>query len=232
MGIETELTHSSAVLIAHDVNISIFKPWWLMKAGILREEELEGNVVVTPITVQISAPAFEMAVFPNRIQMTFKHEGVGDRKDITRVLGGIVKTLPHTPYSAVGLNFHYLATTNGRQSFDLWSKKVFASPFAKLVASGEDRGARFGSYVSVDVLGARLKLDVKPITLAEGPTVSGIRGEPGQEFAKVDFNFHLDLQEGTEPDQIVRVLNRWTRALSFSKKVVRSLEKAGSRRRK
>ncbi len=218
------LLNSSAVVIANDVNISIFKPWWLIKSGILKPEEVEGEVVVTPVMVRVPAPAFELVVVPNRVQMTFEADAPEIEGHISRVLGGIVETLPHTPYSAVGLNFHYVATPPHEVAFARWDRDNFASQFANSVTSGEDNEARFGSYVSYNVEGLRMKLDVKPVKATGQMCKAAIASAIGEELIALNFNFHKDVEQGANVAAVKKTLGLRREAAGKAKEIVTKLE--------
>ncbi len=134
--------HTSIVIIAKDFNPSIFKPLWLAKNNILREEELQGDVVITPPAIQIPTKAFQFSVLPDRLQMIIPQSYSDAESDIIRVLGGIIKTLPHTPYTAVGINFNYVAAPSAEDTFAAWNRKLFASAISKKLQSPKAVNAR------------------------------------------------------------------------------------------
>ena len=109
--------NASAVVVGHDVNLSIFTPPWLRDQKILSDEELAGDVVITPPMVRIPAPSFELLILPDRVQMRPSDDLDKAQSDILRVLGGIVSTLPHTPFTAIGLNFAYLMSPDEHTQF-------------------------------------------------------------------------------------------------------------------
>lgn len=218
------LTNTSVVIAANDVNISIFKPPWLTKSGIFNKEELEGNIIITPLMVQIPTKKFEVTILPIRIQMFASNIYTEIKDDILRILGGVTATLPHTPYTAVGLNFNYLMATDGQDVFDAWNRKLFSAEFARQIVSEDDHKARFGCYFSYDVLGMRLKLDIKPAK-AE-PSIKNLQKswEPGQDLLKLNFNFNCDVAKSKKPaDSIQKHLKKWPRAFQTVKRIVKNV---------
>jgi len=216
--------NSSIVITANDVNLSIFKPLWLQKNQIFREEELQGQVVITPVAVQIATQRFQFMVVPNRIQMMFPSEYPEALSDISRVLGGIVQTLPHTPYSAIGINFNYMAAPKDEKTFPSLNSRLFGSEFAKQIHTVEDNDARFGSYFTFDLIGTRLKIDMKPVKGSSNINSLCSSWHRGQDLLAFNFNFHKDL---TKPDQnvdiILTILNKWSEALSLSRQIIEKL---------
>jgi len=211
----------SIVIVAKDLNVSIFKPFWLMKNNIFHEQELQGNIVITPPAVQIPTQNFQFMVLPDRLQMLMPRQYPDAEADIARVVGGIVKTLPHTPYTAVGLNFNYFIAPESEDAFGAWNRNLFASPVASRLQLPEDKNARFGSYVSFDVLGMRLKIDIKPIKVAANIESLCKSWHTGQDLILLNFNFHSDVVSSESPaDSIIDKLDKWSESLVFSQKLI------------
>jgi hypothetical protein len=213
--------NSNIVIIAKDFNPSIFKPLWLMKNGIFREEELQGNIVIAPITVQVPTKNFQFVVLPDRLQMLIHRHYPDVESDITRVVGGTVKTLPHTPYTAMGLNFTYIIAPEAEDAFDAWNRNLFASPLSNKILSSKETNARFGSYISFNVLETRLKIDIKPVKAVGNLETLCKSWHTGQDLVRVNFNFHIDVLNTDSPvDSVLKNLGKWTEALTLSQKLI------------
>ena len=88
----------SVVIVANELNLSIFKPVWLCQFDILKPEELSEGILISPAAIQIPGPTFQLVILPNRLQMTFPSSDVdATTEPLNRVLGGILRALPHTP---------------------------------------------------------------------------------------------------------------------------------------
>lgn len=219
------LEHTSIVIVARDFNPTIFKPFWLKKNDIFLEQELQGSVVITPAAVQIPTENYQFTVLPDRVQMVIPRNYSKAEDDINRILGGIVKTLPHTPYTALGLNFNYLIAPDSEGKFSEWNRKLFASSFSRKIRYSKDNNARFGSYVSFDFLGARLKIDIKPIKALKNIESLCESWHENQDLIKFNLNFHSDVSNAESPvDAILATLNKWPDALSYSEKLMGMIE--------
>ncbi len=185
-----KLVNASAVVVGHDVNLSIFRPPWLRDQRILSDEELAGDVVITPLMVRIPAPSFELIILPDRVQVRPSDDPGKAQSDILRVLGGIVSTLPHTPFTAIGLNFDYLMTPDEHTEFQAWNEQSFAARFSMDVIGSAQEEARFGAYCSFDTLGMRLKADLRPLRRTEQPEGSILKSSADPEAMLGKFNFH------------------------------------------
>lgn len=213
-----ELVNASAVVVGHDVNLSIFRPPWFRDQKILSDEELAGDVVITPLMVRIPAPSFELLILPDRVQVQVRPSDDPGKaqSDILRVLGVIVSTLPHTPFTAIGLNFDYIITPDEHTEFQSWNKESFATPFSVDVIGSAQEEARFGAYYSFDTLGMRLKADLKPVRRTEQPEGGIVKSSASPESMLGKFNFHRDLKERPAVSEILQVLGRWGDAASLA----------------
>lgn len=211
------MEHSSIVIIAKDFNLSIFKPLWFIKNDIFREEELQANILISPPAVQIPSEHFQFTALPDRLQMLIPKHYSDAEDDIARVLRRIVRTLPHTPYTAVGLNFNYLIAPETEDRFSAWNRKLFASALSRKLQSSRDKNARFGSYVSFDVLETRLKIDIKPIKASANIKVVYKSWHEGQDLVRLNFNFHSDVGSTDSPmNSVLDKLGKWSEAFALS----------------
>jgi hypothetical protein len=223
---KTFFADASAVVIANDVNLSIFKPPWFSRTGIFTDAELTGEIVISPVMVRVPTDEFEFMVFPNRFQMTFKGLPENGQESMDRVLGSIVNTLPHTPYSGVGLNFNHLVSPNAEDSFFDWCKKEFSCNTANKACPNEPDDARYGCYVSRDVLGGRLKLTIMPTRIANRLPDPSADWQVDDDVMRVAFNYDFKVEQ-TDPDsvcdQVTAILAKWTDVAEDSKRTVAAM---------
>lgn len=209
------LVNSSAVVVAHHFNPSITSQIWLVDNGILLREEFESGSVFTDMFAQAQTRRFHLLIVPDKCQITLAPE-VGTQPElIVERIVKLVRTLPHTPYRAAGMNFvwHFVPDRqNG--AIDALCRRLFYVSESPLHGFFDVENARFGGYLSKDSLGCRLNLDIKPI-LADAPKI----GEPTLlEFA---FNYHVDVAGHDDPvAEIEHVFMRWNEAREESCRVV------------
>lgn len=216
-----ELTNASAVIIAHDVNVSILKLPWLEKHGILTKEDLTGDVVTTSTFTRVSGDNFEFLALPDRIQMRVQNSDHG-QADILRVLGGIVSTLPHTPVTALGMNFDYVLRREPDGDFAEWNRMRFASPCGLDVVKQSGVEARFGAFVSFVVNDMLLKTEIKPCKVK---TKDDENCEPREtEAMQVKCNFQEDFHESPATPQILKRLGVWDELARFSADLISDIE--------
>ncbi|MCC7086536.1 MAG: hypothetical protein IT427_16175 [Pirellulales bacterium] len=216
----TSLIHTNVVAVARQFNPSVFSQLWLVRHGIASENEFEqvAESLFTPAIVQVRLPRFVLLVVPEQLQFAPLPPDVDHSELVLEKMGKIVETLPETPYIAIGLNFqwHFIPETCEMSKF---CRRLFFRDNL-LFSSFDQPDARFGGYMSKDVLGFRLRLDVRPLRV-EQP--EGVR-----ELFQFAFNFHTDIasdvQGETSVSQIRRMLGQWNQAREHTRQIVSNLE--------
>lgn len=211
-----QMIDANIVLVANEVNVSIFTLAWMLENGIVDSKDLDGEVTVTNLTVFLKTNQFELTIVPNRVQLSLKPSKLSAESSAERTLIRILEVLPHTPIYAVGLNIAYMLTPPTSTSFTEWNEQLF-SPSLKLTPDLESHeGIRFGTYISWDVLGSRLRLDVKPMN-AQSKDGSQI------EFMRAGFNYHTELSQENPTEDAVELIHRWSDVLEHSLEVARTI---------
>lgn len=209
-----QMLTGSVVLVANEVNVSIFKLAWLLDQGVIEKDELTDDVTITEVSTQVRTATYELTVVPNRIQLNFQPSEVG----VESVLIRLLRILPHTPITVMGRNISYLMMAPQEEDFFVWTKKLF-SPRVELSAIPiEELTSRFGTYASWDALGSRLKLDIKPCIA---------KGEHGEslEFMRFGFNYHKDLPEHRPIEEAIDLIEKWDELKRHSMSVVDEFER-------
>jgi len=222
---ETTLVMSSVVILARDVNQSIFTTLWLVKNGILLEEEASvRDLVVAAGITRVPTPEFELLVLPDRLQMRFDPKTPDATGTLNRVLGGIAKTLPHTPFSAVGLNFQHELVPTGPADFFEWNRRIFASPWA-LTRVNDDTRTRFGCNFAYDAYdGARMRVSAGVKSQADTSTDRASSAPTHEPYVVVvSCNLHRDLSADNAPKELPRMLGLWRSVRDDTTELVASL---------
>ena len=191
---------SAAVVVARRFNVTAAREHWLVKQGIIGENDLLEGALFSDTVVQAPTSRFVLLFLPDQLQFVPTVSSDEEQPIILEKLGKIVGTLPHVPYKALGLNFNWLfRPADGdtarvtREMFFVQDRPLFS------IFSGQD--ARFGGYLSKDHGEFRLKLHVTPTTLPQ---------EAGEEHCvRFAFNFHRDVEGDDAAADILRCLARW-----------------------
>lgn len=191
----------TVVLIADAFNLSIFNQLWLSECGILTKEEItDGQTLISPVAVNVVTTNYELLIVQERLQLTISREFENPHQLINRVVGGVVRTLPHTGYSGLGFNFTSTVLTSDENSLARL-QELFMSQEHPLHERFLKSDSRFGSYMSTSSLhGSRLNLDTKPVRINQS-----------DEAQRMTFNYHFDLQNIEDRIELIEgALNRWT----------------------
>lgn len=206
---------SNVVVAARQFNPSIFKQLWLVKNDIVDEDDFGDGCWFSDPAVNVETGRFGLLVVPPQLQFVPKVSPEEQERLIVEKVGAVVGALPHTPYTAVGLNFFWHLRPEVSDVPAL-TRRLFHVPEKPLFRQFESQDARFGGYFSKDILGCRLKLDIKPILLPSAEEEEKI------EVLQFAFNFHLDVpQEGDDAVRCIhRQLEHWDEARTEATRIV------------
>jgi hypothetical protein len=205
------LETANVVVVAQQFNPSILSEIWLAKHGIVPEGAKTGEWLLTNQVVKIGTTDFIIMAIPERLQFT-PVNATGDVQGlIEEKMGGIVDLLPHTPYSAVGLNFEWIVTTTDLAQFASRLRQEFTNENAPLYDAFREEDARFGAYLSKNVLRFRMGVNILPI--------SGKTDDSPIEGLQYRFNFTRELVQGDPVEQIHGAIRRWTEARDLSEEI-------------
>jgi len=210
------LTEANTVVVARNFNLTVVNQAWLLKTGILTQEEMDGEYAFTTLFTQINSKEFAFLLSPERLQFAPKIAGEKQQELILRKVGKFVEALPHTPYVAIGMNFSVQYQPKELDVKDM-TRRLFFVPESPLHQEFDTPDARFGGYMSMDALGCRLKMEVKPTVQVGG-------SDNPRHFISLDFNFHQDLEQGeVAVKDIEKTLNKWNEAKEMSIDVAKKL---------
>ena len=214
---ESIIRIANVVIAARQFNPTIFDPIWLLDNGLATREELQaGNAfTLTPPFVQFCAPAYILVVLPDQLQFTPQPLDDNSGRLIVEKVGRIVQLLPQTPYAAAGLNFVWHLIPEQAQ-FAEFSRAVFFQDNPLFAAFQQD-DARFGGYLSRNTLGARLRLDVRPVRTTPIPE--------GPEALQFGFNYNVDIPRSPAAvEQVLRFLERRDEAKQQAEHLVQAIQ--------
>lgn len=218
------LVASNAVVVAHHFNPTITDQIWLAKHKIIDPEEAEGGYIYTDALVQVQAKDFHLLIVPDKCQFTPAPTSEDSAQLIAERLGKLVEELPHTPYRAVGMNFVWRLDADEAAVRDIGRRIAFVQS-SPLHQEFNVPDARFGTYLSKDSLGCRLKLDVKPFTEQQKAKEGDPKeGEP-KSMIQFSFNYHRELAGEADPVSAIKdALAQWSEAQRESSVIVGTVE--------
>jgi hypothetical protein len=210
-----ELVGSSVMIIAQNFNPSVASQLWLVRNRVVGEGDFLPGCIFTDVLVQVRARRFSLLLTPEQFQFVPAAGEADPQPLIEETIGRIVRALPHTPYRALGLNFTWHLTPECGDVAAL-SRALFFVPGRPLFRDFDTPDASFGAFLSRDLLGFRLKLDVKP--------VAAFPERAAEQRLQFLYNFHADLPEGEEViGRIEQHLRRWREAAEEARRSVTSV---------
>jgi hypothetical protein len=209
-------TGTAAVVVARHFNPSIVSQIWLVRNGLLAADDfLQEGSLYSEFLVQVRSRIFNMLVAPEQLQFVPEGSPEGHQTLALEKLGIIVRTLPHTPYRAIGLNFSWHLTPSAGDVRAV-TRRLFYRSEEPLYAHFQDDNANYGGYLSKDFVGFRLRLEIRPII---------VQSETGREDRiQFAFNFHRDVADGGAAE-IEDALRRWDEARCEAERIIDSVEK-------
>lgn len=214
------LINATVVIVAKQFNPSIFSQLWLVRNGIVSEDEfLPRDFVFSDAVAKVEGKSFGLLVVPPQLQFEPRVPEEQQSALVEEKVGGIVRALPHTPYAAVGLNFTYQLDPED-ESFRDFSRRLFGVTGTHLFADfREVDDAVFGGYMSRNLEGCRLRLDAKPVSTTD---------EEGSRIRlQLAFNYQADIANDdsvSESDDSViaieRHLRRWESLKQDAERIV------------
>jgi hypothetical protein len=217
---QRELVGSSVVIVAQNFNPSVTSQLWLVRNGVVPEADFLPGCIFTDLLVQVRTRRFSLLFTPEQFQFVPALGEENPRDLMLETIGRIVETLPHTPYRALGLNFTWHLTPDGGDITAL-SRRLFFIPGRPLFRDFDVPDASFGAYLSRDLFGFRLKLDVKPVAVPPSGTEAAQR-------LQLLYNFHADLPEGEQAvARLQQHMRRWGEAAETAGRSVASIGEGG-----
>ena len=211
-----QLAGAAAVIAARQFNPSITNQLWLVDNGIIERDEFAPGCVFTDLMIHVSTHKFALLLTPEQIQFVPNVPPSEQKSLIVGRLGLLVKTLPHTPYIAIGLNFTWHCRPS-QSTVAEKSRELFFCNSSPFFAKFDYPTARFGSYCSKEFLQGRMKLDIKPLII-KSP-------EEDFEILQFLFNYHVDLKPSQLlPEEITSILESWESVADESKQIIDSID--------
>lgn len=214
-----QIAASSVVVLAQHFNPSVVGQYWLVKNNIVSPDEIQVGAVFTDMFVQVPTRDFNLLITPENCQIAVSTHVAAEKQQglVIDHLGKIVELLPHTPYTAVGVNFvwHFFPD----DGIEVACRRFFFSKGVALHQLFDASDARFGGYLSKNWKSFRLRLDARPIIMS-------LPDGQQRELIQLAFNYHRGVLGLPQPWQdVLDTLKEWDAARENSLSIVDSIAK-------
>ena len=206
-----ECPNINIVVLANQLNLSIFQQYWLIENQIVNKEDFGPESYSNPIAVSVNNSEYELLILPDRIQLTLKSNIGNSQELVNKVISGIVNTLPHTPFTAFGFNFNFIIKPKNHEKFYQLTKALCLTDINPLKEDFSENDARYGFYLSHNVGDIRVKIDIKPIVQ-----------DDKREAIMVIANCHKDI---SKKDEVNEGLTHWQTLLDNVSDLVGKLDR-------
>lgn len=210
-----QLVESNLVIVAKQFDFSVLTNIWLVKRNIFSIDEIQEKSVF-PIVAEARSSDFTFVLMPDRMQFWLATTCETANELLSTKIARLITELPPQPYIATGFNFTYHVLLDGGEIGE-FTRSLFYQPESALFRTFDSEDARFGGYFSKDVLGTRLRLEAKPITLHKDKEIL----EEGLQFA---FNFNLNLSSAKGKEGILEFLQQWDKAKEVTSSIMDTIE--------
>lgn len=218
MSLKRQLIESNLVIVANQFDLSTINSIWLLKKKIFSIDELQERFPL-PIIVEARSADFIFVLDPNRLQFWIMPECNTANELLATKIAQLIKELPPQPYVASGFNFTYHIVSENRDFGEL-TRSLFCQPDSKLFNDFNTSDARFGGYFSKNIIGTRLRLEIKPIIFQQGNKTIGER----LQFA---FNFNMNISSEDKEQCILDFLQKWDEAKNITYTIMDKINERG-----
>jgi len=219
-----EFFGANVVIVAQQFNPSIVSQLWLVRHGLVAEEDFQPGSLFMDGLVQACTRRFGLLVTPQQLQLVPLVPEEEQEELIVQTVGTLVRTLPHTPFRALGVNFTWHLVPDDGDVHAL-TRRLFYIPRRPVFSDFDVPDADFGAYFSKNIFGYRLKLDVKPVIMPQTEESE----EPPESRLQMLFNYHADLPQGDEAaETIVGLLGHWREAAEESRRIAENIPDGGN----
>jgi len=197
------LEQASVVILARNFNPTIASQEWLLAKKIISAPVT--NFVHVPNLSIVEGQGVRFVLDEARLQLMSRQPDVPSLPKLATASRRFVRALPHTPYTAVGLNLRFAILTAG---LDL---AALGRPKARSLARIFGENCHVGYKITFLHEGFRVAVDIPPST-------------NGTEPARLALNFHADVTDAAEA---LERLSRHGEVLAKAENIVRGVAPDG-----
>jgi len=207
------LIEKSIVVVAESWNPRILTADWLNTHTAVKDFETE--ILVPPLSIANSFK-FKLVCEPQKLQLILKDPVKGDMNELTKIVKSIVKKLPETKYTALGVNFKgRIDFPTEKAVFGFIKKYASVKAIPGLCKENDDSLKVIVHLIKENILGSRLTIKMLP----------AIEVKNHKYVLVMDFNFHNGVKKLSD---IKKRLENALRKEQKSLKILEALKSAAN----
>lgn len=190
------------IVLVGSFNVNTFDKYFFIKNQIVNESEILAGSIFDPIggVIQLVSNNFNVVISTQQVIISAtKLENDGIEKIMFQIIqsGNIVTS------TALGINFHWFLSDDSIPLAELSRKLFFNDKVEVFNKFFNTADSMYGAYSSTNFKNARLKLDVKP------NVISNPINKSTQSVINFTFNFHFDVQNKSDVNEVLGYLNEY-----------------------
>lgn len=193
-----KLIANGFVVINSGIELNSFNSYWLVKNGILEEDDLINDHVFTSSIIKLSFNEYSITINNNSAILSIGNNKEQYIEDGIKKFIILLKNIKNALHFSCGINFNWTIDDLNNQQFLELSKNLFFVPNNPLYQSFNSDSSGFGAYLTKIVKNSRLKLEIKPIHNALDKSKLNF-----------NFNFHNELSDILGTDELEEYLLDW-----------------------
>ena len=213
---KARLVQSQIVVFGNYFDPSIVTRDWILHHEIVPDTAIHDSSFFDPGVVKMVTSDAEFLMMAPQFQVVPHEVGIDNEIIAQEMTKRLVDALPaDTPIDAISLNLNWHVWPEQRDVPQL-SRQLFFVPWNPIHRRFDQKDSLFGSYMSANMFGGRMKLSVRPVETSLG------NGKP-QLRLSFSFNFEAHISRDDEFSKLTAHLDRWKEAKNMSKLIIKEV---------
>jgi len=209
---DKKIIANSIVIINTGIDPQNFNSYWLVKNGLIEEEELANENIFSNHFVHINGEYYDIVINGNSLQFQLKNNNFEKIDSLINKVIAFNEKVQNTINVSMGFNFSWLLDLEKGKYIEI-SRQLFFNSNNSIHKLFDEQDACFGSYLSKNFEKSRLKLDIKPVLLSNNIEDGSLN---------FNFNFHFDFDDDNRKD-IDSFIRSWSLYFKEAQRIINQI---------
>ncbi len=197
---------------------AIFDKYFFIKNDFFSESQISDKSIFMDFQTTVITQSFTITILPERIMIAANYPISADSKDLVNIATKFSNIkIPENVINAIGMNFHWKVKENKRPITEISREMLYTDSIPLLKEFFNTNDTAIGMYLSKDIKGARLRLEIKPAIVRTFDNQNNPLKE--EEFLGWAFNFHKDFPQNTSQESLFEYINEFDFFKNESQKI-------------